>query len=1206
MAYTLIDTGCLTYGIVSSKFVKKNNLKRTKIARRLITSVNGATSWMEHAIRMQIDIDGHEEEMWAYELDGDKEYDLILGKPWMSRHHVTLAPAKKSIFIHSSHTRVRSKEGRKPSQATKPVSAAAYSSWLARSKKDRGIQVYSASMSDIQKALQRKKKADPREKLPPYLHTEYKTFTQEEADKLPPLRGTKVDHAIEVEEVNGKSAEIPWGPLYTMSREELLVLRKELTSYLDRGFIRVSRSSAAAPVLFAKKPNGGLRFCVDYRALNAITKKDRYPLPLIQETLSQISKAKWFTKVDVIQAFHKIRIAEGDEWKTAFRTRFGLYEWLVTPFGLANAPSTFQRYINWTLREYLDEFCSAYMDDVLIYSDGSREDHERKVKQIVQRLGAAGLHLDVDKSEFSVKRTKYLGFIIEAGEGVSMDPEKVAAIQAWEPPQSIKGIRSFVGFANFYRQFIQNFSEVVSPLTKLTGKNSVFKWETEQQSAFTELKALFMTEPTLVNFDSERETILECDASGWATGGVLSQFDEKGLLRPVGYFSAKNSKAEVNYSIHDKELLAVIKCLEEWRAELRQVSKFVVITDHKNLRYFCKSRLLSERHVRWSGILSQFNLTFQYRPGKVNGRADALSRKEEDVPPGEGDDRTWSRKFQLLRPVTQEDNDPSQEAGASFCATSRLPPTPAQPPELLPVLQAWADAQGTDNVYQRAKTAISNEERKFPPDLNLKISLAECSIDEIGRLLYRKRKWVPNNDSLRSKIIAEVHNSPVTGHPGREATYHILAREFFWPGMSPDIRRFVQNCDVCGRTKPWREMKRGLLRPLPLPDRIWKEISMDFITDLPPSDGARNLMVVTDRLSKDVILIPLPDLETSTVVKAFIRYVVSYHWVPEAIVSDRGAQFLSAFWEAMCGELGIRRRLSTAFHPQTDGSTERMNAVVEAYLRAFINWKQDDWAPLCPVAQIAIKGRNAVSTGVSPFFLQHGYDVDPIQEDPKWIEKQTVETRSQPAEAAKEMVLKLKEVFSYVQARMAEAQQDQEKYANRHRQEAPKLRVGDKVWLQYGRHLSNRRPSKKLDWKNGKYTVTEIISPHSVRLNIPGGIHPVFHVDRLKLHNDNPLTGQMSDDQQPEGVVEIVDGKEETQFRVEKIVGERWKRVGRGKRKEYLVKWVGYAQTTWEPAEELEENKALDSWLDFSSQSRDKEGELTEDFRRGEPKEPLR
>ena len=233
-----------------------------------------------------------------------------------------------------------------------------------------------------------------------------------------------------------------------------MVLRKTLTEYLDKGFIRVSNSAAAAPILFVKKPNGGLRFCCDYRALNKVSVKDRYPLPLIQETLDRISKAKWFTKLDVIAAFHRIRIEEGSEWLTAFRTRFGLFEWLVMPFGLANAPSTFQRFINWTLRDFLDDFCSAYLDDILIFTSGSLKEHRQHVCKVLEKLRQAGLQIDIDKCEFDAKSTKYLGFIIEAERGIRMDPDKVKAILGWETPTSVRGVRSFLGFANFYQRFI--------------------------------------------------------------------------------------------------------------------------------------------------------------------------------------------------------------------------------------------------------------------------------------------------------------------------------------------------------------------------------------------------------------------------------------------------------------------------------------------------------------------------------------------------------------------------------------------------------------------------------------------------------------------------------------------------------------------------------------------------------------------------------
>ncbi|KAI0991625.1 hypothetical protein K3495_g16562, partial [Podosphaera aphanis] len=255
----------------------------------------------------------------------------------------------------------------------------------------------------------------------------------------------------------------------------------------------------------------------------------------------------WFTKLDVIAAFHKIRIAEGDEWKTAFRTRYGLYEWMVTPFGLANAPSTFQKYINWTLREYLDNFCSAYIDDILIYSSGNRAEHQEHVRKVLQRLRESGLQIDIDKCEFETTTTKYLGFIIEAGHGLRMDPEKIKAIKNWEAPTSIKGVRGFLGFANFYRKFIHNFADLARPLTDLTRKDCKFQWSSEADRAFHKLKDIFISAPALSQFDYDKATRIETDSSGWCTGGTLQQLNDKGLWVPCAFFSKKNNPAECNY-----------------------------------------------------------------------------------------------------------------------------------------------------------------------------------------------------------------------------------------------------------------------------------------------------------------------------------------------------------------------------------------------------------------------------------------------------------------------------------------------------------------------------------------------------------------------------------------------------------------------------------------------------------------------------------
>jgi hypothetical protein len=348
----------------------------------------------------------------------------------------------------------------------------------------------------------------------------------------------------------------PFGPLYSLSCPTLEELRCWLDENLSKGFICTSSSPTATPILFVKKADRLLRLVVDYRGINKGTVKNRYPLPLLHDTLMNLLKARWFTKLDIHGAYNLIRMAEGKEWKTAFRTHYGLFESLVMPFGLTNAPATFQNYINDILAPYLDCFCTAYLDDTLIYSDNF-EEHQQHVRLVLDAFAKAGLHLKPKKCEFHQPEVKYLGLIIST-EGIKMDPEKLHAIQDWEPPSNLKDIHAFLGFANFYCRFIRNYSHIVQPLTFLTRKGVPFAWLTEQQTAFDTLKATFTSVPVLAHFDLDWDVIVEMDASDYISTSVLSQYDNDNVLHPIAYFSKKHSPVECNYEIYDKELMAII------------------------------------------------------------------------------------------------------------------------------------------------------------------------------------------------------------------------------------------------------------------------------------------------------------------------------------------------------------------------------------------------------------------------------------------------------------------------------------------------------------------------------------------------------------------------------------------------------------------------------------------------------------------------
>jgi hypothetical protein len=398
--------------------------------------------------------------------------------------------------------------------------------------------------------------------IPDEYHEFAQVFSQEESDKLPEHR--PYDHKIPLQ----PDKTPPYGPIYSLSPEELKVLRQYLEDNLRKGFIQNSQSPCAAPILFVKKPDGSLRLCVDYRGLNKITVKNRYPLPLINELFDRLRQAKYFTKLDMKDGYHRLRMADGEEWKTAFRTRYGLYEYRVMPFGLCNAPGTFQFYVNDVFRDYLDDFMSAYLDDLLIYSATLKE-HKRHVRLVLQRLADNQLYLKASKCQFHQTQISFLGYTISEA-GISMDSAKVDAVTSWPVPSSVLDIQVFLGLANFYRRFIKNFSQIIAPITRLLKKDVQFHWDRAADKAFQALKKAFTSAPVLRHFDFNRPAIVETDASDFAIGGVISQRDDRdGLLHPVAFHSRKFIPAELNYEIYDKEMLAIVECLSTWRHYLQ-------------------------------------------------------------------------------------------------------------------------------------------------------------------------------------------------------------------------------------------------------------------------------------------------------------------------------------------------------------------------------------------------------------------------------------------------------------------------------------------------------------------------------------------------------------------------------------------------------------------------------------------------------------
>lgn len=406
----------------------------------------------------------------------------------------------------------------------------------------------------------------------------------------------------------------------------------------------------------------------------------------------------------------------------------------------------------------------------------------------------------------------------------------------------------------------------------------------------------------------------------------------------------------------------------------------------------------------------------------------------------------------------------------------------------------WSRTTEKDTIYQSVHRAIKTGLRQLPSEIKLKVQAGDCIIDTKGHLRHRGKLWVPGapeltdsdynslepeeqlNDVLRTELIQSVHDSSVYGHPGRDATASILARDFYWPLQSKHVRQFLRNCDGCGRNKVWREYKHGLLRPLPVPDQFFQEISMDFMTDLPDSQGNRYLWVIKDRLSKWVTLEAMPSMKAEECAEKFMECWVKHHGMPRAITSDRGTNWTSSFWKEFCRCLGVQQRLSSGYHPQTDGGPERINQDVQTYLRNFINKEQTDWKRWLPTAQLALNARYHAGLGMSPFFATHGYEApSPVALEPDSAENSGLTSSGR----AKQFVEKMKDISDFCQISMAGAAQKQEESANKFRTPAPIYRKGDKVWLDLRNYKTNR-PKKSLDARHAKYTVSEVLSPVSV------------------------------------------------------------------------------------------------------------------------------
>src|SRR6266480_230516 len=626
-----------------------------------------------------------------------------------------------------------------------------------------------------------------------------------------------------------------------------------------------------------------------------------------------------------------MRIAAEDTHKTAFVTKYGLYEWTVVPFGLANAPSAFMRMMDNIIRQgspYLRKHILIFLDDILIHSR-TGEDHERIVRELLALIRAHKLKLKASKCEFFKPAVEFLGFYVDA-EGLHVEEAKVKAIKDWATPKSQKELRAFMGLASFYRKFIFRFAHKALPLYELAAQTSTFQWTDDCERSFQVLKKCLCKASILALPTTTGSWILRTDASKRAIGAVLLQLQNdplsgKPVEKVIAYYSRKLKDPETRYPTYDRELLAIRDAVDNWRYYLHG-RQFLCHTDHAALQHVLTQKRLSTRQMIYLETLQQYDYEIKYYPGAKNCVADALSRRtfrgnenECEVPAHE--------LFTTL--LVNRSDDFIRQLQESYATDLYFTPiyrvlTYELPAELK---EAKPEARHAHLAKKFGLLAVQRAKR-FKLENNLLLHHVDGEEDRV---------CIPDAPHLRETLLREHHDAAMGGHFGASKMYQLLGRTAFWPRMWKDVQRYIEGCDTCHRVKPLNGKTQGLLLPLPVPKGRWHQIGIDFIVKLPRSRQGNDCIIsIIDHLTKRAHFIPTKEsMSAREFATIFLREYVRLHGIPSKFVTDRDVRFISEFWDAVTKAWESKLLMSTAFHPQTDGQTEKVNDIVSTYLKAF-------------------------------------------------------------------------------------------------------------------------------------------------------------------------------------------------------------------------------------------------------------------------------
>ena len=756
------------------------------------------------------------------------------------------------------------------------------------------------------------------------------------------------------------------------------IIENELEKMLEQGVIEPSESPWSSPILLVKKKDGSIRFCIDFRKLNSLTRKDAYPLPRIDECLESLGGSKWFSTLDLASGYWQCEVEESDRPKTAFSTHKGLFQFKVMPFGLSNAPACFERLMELVLRGLLWEKCLCYLDDIIVMGKTFVEALDN-LKTVFDRFRNANLKLKPKKCVLFQTEVLFLGHKVTA-DGITTDPSKVESVKTWPQPTSLSELRSFLGLVGYYRRFIPDFSEIAAPLTRLTQKFSKFVWSPQCTESFEKLKELLVSAPILTFPQGDGVFVLDTDASLEGVGAVLSQIQD-GEERVISFASRKLSRTQRNYCTTYRELLAVVMFVKQFHHYLWG-RPFVVRTDHSSLLWLKRFKRPEGLLARWLSILDTYDFTIEHRKGSHHSNADTMSRKPykhckredcsqcktvlpslvEEVEDGEQcSEQQGSASLTLGTPESHESSDnslPSHQTRVNTVSPVQMNEND-QSESNSNWLTSWTnydihnmqenDAELAEILTLRVESDQKPDRSQFSNFLETTkflLSNWESLTVQNGVLCFQRQSENPALNKvvmvapskIRKIIFENLHCKKTAGHLGRDKTIFSVQRRFFWHGMNSDLRRWIHQCDMCCRSKPGPGLGKSPLQQSPVGYPL-ERIGIDIVGPCPITEnGNEFIIVVCDYFTKWVEAYAVPDHTALTVADKLCTEFIARFGTPTQIHSDQGREFESQLFQALCENLEIDKTRTTPYRPNSDGLAERFNKTLQQMLKVFCQY----------------------------------------------------------------------------------------------------------------------------------------------------------------------------------------------------------------------------------------------------------------------------